>query len=111
MTGPSHSLRTPAWRAAAALIAAGAALVFTAPLVAHATTATSISVTGSPNPATTDQQVTYTATVTPMPDAGTVSFRDDSGPISTCATEPLTGDQATCTQTYSAQGTYHISAT
>ena len=65
----------------------------------------------SKNPSTVGQQVTYTETIAPAPDAGNVSFTDHGRTISGCAAVSvgLTG-QATCRQTYSAAGSQTIRA-
>jgi hypothetical protein len=57
--------------------------------------------------------VTYTATVTPTPDGGTVKFSDGAGNPATanCAVQPLTGDTATCTVAYPAHGDFSVTAT
>ena len=65
---------------------------------------TAVSVGSSANPATVGVPVTYTATVTPTPDGGTVAFFDYYGDIPGCGAQPVspaTGT-ATCTQTYHA---------
>ena len=57
--------------------------------------------------------VTYTATVTPAPDGGTVSFNDGAGnPATTgCAAQTISHGTATCTVSYPNAGTYSVSAT
>ena len=73
---------------------------------------TSTSVSSSGNPSTVGQQVTYTATVSPVPDGGTVTFSDGTSTISDCATTSVdvaTGT-ATCTVTYRAAGSHSITA-
>lgn len=56
--------------------------------------------------------VTYTAKVTPTPDAGTVSFDDGAGnPATTqCAAQPLANGTATCTVSYPQSGGYTVGA-
>ena len=56
--------------------------------------------------------VTYTATVTPAPDGGTVAFKDAGTPISGCAAQPVntTTGIATCEPSYSAVGAHAITA-
>jgi len=56
--------------------------------------------------------VTYTATVTPAPDKGTVSFNDGAGnPATTgCAAQLLANGTATCTVSYPKIGTYSVIA-
>ncbi|HEY4096192.1 MAG TPA: Ig-like domain-containing protein, partial [Baekduia sp.] len=57
--------------------------------------------------------ITYTATVAPAPDGGTVSFDDGAGhPASVhCAAQGLSAGTATCTVPYAAVGTYPVTAT
>ena len=64
----------------------------------------------SANPSVTGQQVTYTATVSPTPDGGTVAFKDGGSTIGTCSAQALTGATATCATTYSATGSHTITA-
>ena len=63
---------------------------------------TSTSVSSSVNPSAVGQQLTYTATVGPVPDARTVTFSDGTSPISGCSDKPVdtTTGKATCTVTY-----------
>jgi hypothetical protein len=57
--------------------------------------------------------VTYTATVSPVPDGGTVAFDDGPGnPATTrCAAQSVVGGRATCTVSYAGLGTYSVGAT
>jgi hypothetical protein len=57
--------------------------------------------------------VTYTATVTPAPDGGTVSFNDGPGNPATaqCAAKSLSSGTTTCTVSYANKGTYPVTAT
>ncbi len=57
--------------------------------------------------------VTYTATVTPAPDGGTVSFSDGAGNPATahCGAQGLSGNTATCTVAYANTGSYPVTAT
>jgi Big-like domain-containing protein len=73
---------------------------------------TSTGLTAAPNPATTGQQVTYTATVSPAPMGGTVEFTDGGNPVGGCqAVLPSsTTGQATCLVTYSVAGSHSIVA-
>jgi hypothetical protein len=59
--------------------------------------ANSTAVTASSNPASLNLPVTLTATVTPTPSGGTVSFTDNASPIPSCQAVPLVGASATCT--------------
>jgi hypothetical protein len=73
---------------------------------------TSTKLTAAPNPATTGQQVTYTATVAPAPMGGTVEFTDGGNAIGGCqAVLPSSSTgQATCQVTYSVAGSHSIAA-
>lgn len=74
-------------------------------------TATSTSLSSSANPSLTGRAVTYTATVSPAPDGGTVAFSDAGSAIPGCAAQPLTSHgTATCQVTYTAAGTHAIQA-
>jgi hypothetical protein len=75
---------------------------------AQTTTATSIA--SSQNPSITGRQVTYTATVSPKPDGGTVTFADGGAPIAGCEAVPLTTNTATCTVTYGTAGSHPVRA-
>lgn len=58
--------------------------------------------------------VTYTATVTPAAEGGTVSFDDGGGnnPATTgCAAQPVSHGIATCTVSYATTGDYPVTAT
>jgi Bacterial Ig-like domain (group 3) len=60
-----------------------------------------------------NEAVTYTATVTPAPDGGTVSFDDGAGTPATahCAAQGLsTSGTATCTVSYAKSGDYPVTA-
>jgi hypothetical protein len=64
----------------------------------------------SANPSGLGQQVVYSATVSPVPDAGTVNFEDGGVTIAGCSTEIVstTTGVATCAVTYtSASGSPH----
>jgi hypothetical protein len=77
-----------------------------------AAVATTTAVTSSENPANIGDSVTYTATVTPTPDGGTVAFSDGGVPISGCGGKTLnmaTGT-ATCMVTYSSAASPSITA-
>jgi Bacterial Ig-like domain (group 3) len=66
-----------------------------------------------PAQAVQNASVTYTATVTPAPDGGTVSFDDGAGNPATsqCAAQPVSGGAATCTVSYSSTGVHTVTAT
>ena len=73
---------------------------------------TSVAVTSSTNPSPAGQQVTYTATVTPTDNSGSVSFADNGAAIASCETAALNAaGQATCDQTYTDAGPHSIVAT
>jgi len=88
----------------------GAAYEFDYPPSAPTTTTTALS--SSPNPATVGQQVSYTATVSPAPDGGTVAFSDGGGTIFGCGSVAVntTTGEATCPVTYSTAGSHSITA-
>ena len=76
-------------------------------------TSTTTSLGSSVNPSSVGQQVTYTATVSPVPDGGTVGFTDGGTTISGCGSVAVstTTGKATCSVIYSAAGTHTIVAT
>jgi alpha-tubulin suppressor-like RCC1 family protein len=67
----------------------------------------------SANPSATGQQLTYTATVSPVPDGGTMAFTDNGSPIAGCGAQPVnTGNgHATCQTAPSTTGAHNIVAT
>jgi hypothetical protein len=73
--------------------------------------ATITSIASSADPSAVGQQVTYTATVSPVPDAGTVAFADGGTPITGCSNVALSSGTATCAVTYSKAGSHSITAT
>ena len=73
---------------------------------------TSVAVKSSANPSSPGQAVTYTATVTPTDDQGTVSFADNNAAIPACETQPLNASgEATCQVTYQSAESDSIVAT
>jgi hypothetical protein len=75
-------------------------------------TPTSMSLNGSNMTPTVGASVTFTATVSPVPDGGTVAFDDGAGTISGCAAAPVdvsTG-RATCVTSFSTPGVHAIGA-
>lgn len=73
---------------------------------------TTTSLASSANPSIVGAAVTYTATVSPVPNGGTISFSDNGTPIAACqslAANTTTG-QATCTVTYASVGSHSIVA-
>ena len=78
---------------------------------AATTTPTTTSVTSSPDPSLTGQAVTYTATVSPVPDGGTVAFTDNGAPAG-CGVQVLdVNGVATCQVPYKVTGRHLIIAT
>ena len=74
---------------------------------------TTTALASSSNPSTTGQSVTYTATVTPLPDGGTVAFTDNTATVTGCGAvvvSTVTG-KATCTTSSTATGSHSIAAT
>lgn len=59
-------------------------------------TATTTALTSSVNPSEVGQQVTYSATVSPVPDGGSISFQDGTNVISGGSANFSLGYQATC---------------
>ena len=77
------------------------------PVAANTTT----TVASSANPSIPGQAVTYTATVSPTDDGGSVAFADGGTPISGCTGQSLNSSgQATCRVTYTATGSHTITA-
>lgn len=77
----------------------------------HPTTTTLAS---SPNPVHVGKPVTYTATITPAPDGGTVKFTDHGKAISGCGAVAVNSStaKATCkVSKYGSAGTHKIQAT
>ncbi len=78
----------------------------------------STSVALSPSPApkvATGFAVTYAATVVQTSGSGalggTVSFTDNGTPVTSCTALPLSGDEASCTQSFATVGTVTVAAT
>jgi Big-like domain-containing protein len=74
---------------------------------------TETEVAASPSEVFQGDTVTYTATVTPVPDGGTVAFDDGAGnPATTqCPAQSVVDSKATCTVSYANDGTYSAGAT
>jgi hypothetical protein len=72
---------------------------------------TTTTVASSANPSLTGSAVTFTATVSPIPDGGAVGFADNGLTISGCGSTTLSAGNATCTVTYSMAGSHSIVAT
>jgi predicted outer membrane repeat protein len=75
----------------------------------HQAATTTTALASSESPSTAGGQVTFTATVSPTPDAGTVSFTDGGTTISGCGAAAISATgQATCQATYPAAGSHSI---
>jgi len=73
---------------------------------------TTTTIESSANPSVPGQTVTYTATVNPTDDGGTVIFLDGTTPIAACTAQVLNSEgDATCQVTYPNTGSYDITAT
>ena len=77
---------------------------------AATTTTTTTAVSSSANPAVIGQTVTYTATVSPVPDGGTVAFSDNGAPITGCSSLQVSTSTGTvtCQRSYKIAGTHPI---
>ncbi len=86
--------------------------VVTAQSVPPGQTATSVALRSSSDPSVSGQRVTYTATVSPTPDNGTVRFLAGGQPLVACAAVPVDPGHgtATCATTYSRPGAYQVQA-
>jgi Bacterial Ig-like domain (group 3) len=73
---------------------------------------TSTALVSSANPSTTGQTATYTATVSPVPDDGTVAFTDGGATIAGCGAIGVSSStgEATCQATYPTTGSHPIQA-
>jgi len=76
---------------------------------------TSTSLVVDPYPVQVGKQVTWTATVDPAPDGGTVGFAEGESPVSGCAAVPVItsgagAGKATCTTTYNAVSEHRVVA-
>ncbi|MDQ1424161.1 MAG: hypothetical protein QOD72_1659, partial [Acidimicrobiaceae bacterium] len=72
---------------------------------------TSTTLRTSKNPATAGGTVTYSATVSPIPNGGSVTFRQDSNSIAGCSAKALSaGGHATCSVKYAHPTTVRIQA-
>ena len=74
-------------------------------------TATTTALISSANPSVVGDEVTYTATMSPPPIGGTVSFTDDGATIDGCGAVTVSGGgQATCKTTYGSASTHQVVA-
>jgi IPT/TIG domain/Bacterial Ig-like domain (group 3) len=73
---------------------------------------TTTALASSANPSIIGAPVTFTATVSPVPNGGTISFSDNASPIAGCQSLLVntTTGQATCTVTYGSVGSHSIVA-
>jgi len=71
-------------------------------------TDTTTSVVAVPNPSVVGDPVTFTATVSPTPDGGTVQFKEDGANLG--APVPVVGGQASTNKTYTTAGSRNIEA-
>lgn len=73
---------------------------------------TTVSVSSSSNPALVNHPVTLTASVAPIPDAGTVAFSDGATAITGCGAVPVSvaTPRATCTTSFKTTGHHGIVA-
>ena len=71
---------------------------------------TTTSLASSANPSIAGNAVTYTATVAPTPDGGTVAFTDGGTTIAGCGAMAVTGGVATCATTYTLAASHNIVA-
>ena len=75
-------------------------------------TATTTGLASSANPSASGQSVTFTATVAPAPDGGTVAFAVDGAALSGCTASAVDpSGQATCEVSSLAAGTHSVVAT
>ena len=75
------------------------------------TAVTATSIAASAAGVTPGQQVTYTATVSPAPSGGTISFADNGVAIPDCGAQVVNASgKATCKVTYTALGTHVVTA-
>ena len=73
---------------------------------------TTTTLASSANPSMVGASVTFTATVSPVPDGGTVAFSDKGSPIAGCSAKPVDTSTGTakCTVTYATVGSHSIVA-
>ena len=100
------------WIASATGTSMGEDTTGIAQVVITQASATSTRVSSSPNPSAVGGQASYTATVSPRPDGGTVAFEDGTATIAGCGSEPVdpTTGTAICQVTYSSTGTHVVTA-
>jgi hypothetical protein len=74
-------------------------------------TSTSLNLSSDGNPSTVGQVVKLTATVSPTPDGGTVSFSSNGSGIASCQNVAVTAGAASCSTPFNNNGVYSIVAT
>jgi hypothetical protein len=87
----------------------GGTWLFVPPAATKKSTTTKL--TASANPANVAQAITYTATISPSPDGGTVAFTDNGNTISGCGGATISAGQAQCQTSPSSAGSHAIVAT
>ncbi len=85
----------------------GAAWTFAPGAGGQTATTTTLSV---PSAISAGQSVTLTATVSPTPDGGDVSFTSDTNPIAGCTAVPVSSGTATCTTSFPGTFTTQLQA-
>ncbi len=77
-----------------------------------AITSTTTTLTASSNSPAINTPVTYTATVSPVPNGGTVAFTDEGAPLPGCSAQPVntTTGEAVCEVTYETPDVYVVVA-
>jgi hypothetical protein len=86
---------------------------FAEPATTTTTTApshTSVAISSSANPGSIGTSVTFGATISPKPTAGSVTFTDNGTPLTGCTNVAVSSGQATCTTTYYSAGTFAVRA-
>jgi hypothetical protein len=76
----------------------------------YGSTPSTLALTSSASSIPVGQAVTYTASVSPSGGGGTVAFDDSGTAIAGCSAVAVVSGVASCTTTYSAVGTYGVSA-
>lgn len=110
-TPPNGSAGTHVFSIVASNSLGSATQAFTLVVGTVVTPISSMSLTSSANPSEVGAPVAYTATLTPVPDAGTVSFADGASQISNCQGMAINSSGvAACTVTYSSPGSHSIVA-
>jgi Bacterial Ig-like domain (group 3)/Glycine rich protein len=100
------------WIASATGTSMGEDTTGMAQVVITQASATSTTVSSSPNPSAVGGQASYAATVSPTPDGGTVAFQEGNATIPGCGSQPVdpTTGTATCQVTYGSPGMHTVTA-